>query len=408
MLIVAVTACGTGSTPNGSATPSHSRSARPSASGSPITAPTDGSWRIVQSPSPSNDNYLSGVACTSSDNCWAVGYYNADKGAGSETLVEHWNGMSWKVVSAPDPRKPGDSLDAIACVSALDCWAVGSGAGTSSYDETVIEHWDGVAWSAVAAPNTEDGGVLYAVTCVAASDCWAVGYHARAAWLESGTLIEHWDGVSWRVVGSGTQDWYSGFNELSSVACVSASDCWAVGEIEDVKYPTSVMERWNGTRWSVAKIEPRETAGSDLNDLSCISSDDCWAVGGTLGEQVGYFDRWNGTSWTMVAEPALPGQEAQLETLRCLSADACWAVGVSELLAPGFHPYPMLIAVVWNGESWSHEPIVMPITPRDTVGGGPGVGIVRIACVSPSFCVGVGSRPQPNGNYANTLIEELS
>ena len=407
IVALAVTACGAATAPGGqrgSATPSPSPPAPPSAPATPMTASTTGAWRIIPSPSPSKDNYLNGVACTASNNCWAVGYYNPDNATGSKTLIEHWDGASWKLVSAPDPLL-GDELQAVTCSSVVDCWAVG---GQGGFGSTVIEHWDGAAWSAIASPNTSDGGWFNAVTCASASDCWAVGGHARLSWQGSGTLIAHWDGVRWRIAASKTQQWYSGFNELEAVACVSGSDCWAVGEVEDVQYTTSVMEHWNGTIWVVTTIEPRDTAGSDLNDVSCVSSNDCWGVGGTSGPEVGYLDHWNGTSWTMVGEPALPGQEAQLKTLRCLSVDACWAVGGSGSLT-GYPPSFQLIAAVWNGHAWSHERIAMPTQyPPAQPGGGIGVVIERIACVSPTFCVGVGSRPQPNGEYADTLIEELS
>jgi hypothetical protein len=165
------------------------------------------------------------------------------------------------------------------------------------------------------------------------------------------------------------------------------------------------MEHWNGTYWDVSPLEPRNTAGSDLADVSCVSPADCWAVGDTLGEQVGHFDHWNGASWMTVAEPSLPGQETQMETVQCLSADACWAVGISRSVNAASST---LAAAVWNGQAWTQEPVVMPPPASVVSGGGPGALIARIACVSPSFCIGAGSRPQPNGEYANTLIEELS
>jgi len=399
MLVLAVTACGTSSGPSGQA---GSATSSPSLPASPSAAATAGAWRIDPSPSPSNDNYLNGVACTSSNNCWAVGYYyNANKGSGEKTLIEHWNGLSWNVVAAPDPMW-GDHLSGVACASVVDCWAVGGVFG--GFSNTVIEHWNGESWLAVLPPFTVDGGSLNGVTCVSASDCWAVGYHAVSE--SSGTLIEHWDGGGWTIVPSEPYYGLNGLNTLNAVSCLSAVDCWAVGEIVYRQSTTSVMEHWNGTSWVALTVSPPEEVGSDLADVSCVSPEDCWAVGGTLGDQVGHFDHWNGTSWTMVAEPALPGEEPQLETLQCLSADACWAVGIR---GSPTSEYATLIAAAWNGDSWSPEPIVMPPTPPlAPPDGGPGVLIARIACVSPSFCVGVGSRPQPNGDHASTLIEALS
>jgi hypothetical protein len=43
------------------------------------------------------------------------------------------------------------------------------------------------------------GDALSAVTCVSASDCWAVGSHDPA---QHRTLIEHYDGAGWKVASS--------------------------------------------------------------------------------------------------------------------------------------------------------------------------------------------------------------
>ena len=78
----------------------------------------------------------------------------------------------------------------------------------------------------LAQPRAENN-YLKGVTCVSASECWAVGYYYNGI-LPVQTLIERWDGTSWAIVASpntsATQS-----NELFRVTCVSASECWAVG-----------------------------------------------------------------------------------------------------------------------------------------------------------------------------------
>jgi hypothetical protein len=81
-------------------------------------------------------------------------------------------------------------------------------------------------WSIVASPNAGTSDVLSSVSCVSASDCVAVGYTSTGPAYE--TLVMVWDGTVWSVVSSpnaGTSD-----DGLSSVSCVSASDCVAVGD----------------------------------------------------------------------------------------------------------------------------------------------------------------------------------
>src|SRR5262249_48650063 len=58
------------------------------------------SWKIQTSPSPGDQSSFSGVAATSPSNAWAVG---ASYDTTVHTLIERWNGSSWKVASAPDP-----------------------------------------------------------------------------------------------------------------------------------------------------------------------------------------------------------------------------------------------------------------------------------------------------------------
>ena len=52
------------------------------------------------------------------------GCHCARRGAGSLTLIEHWNGTAWTQVPSPNPS--GDNvLDGVAATSASNAWAVG-------------------------------------------------------------------------------------------------------------------------------------------------------------------------------------------------------------------------------------------------------------------------------------------
>ena len=57
---------------------------------------------------------------------------------------------------------------------------------------TLIEHYDGAAWSIVSSPNTSDVDydTLAGVSCTNANDCWAVGYYSDAT--STHTLTEHY------------------------------------------------------------------------------------------------------------------------------------------------------------------------------------------------------------------------
>src|SRR5205807_728309 len=136
------------------------------------------------------------------------------------------------------------------------------------------------SWAIVISPNTSStqDNVLNGVTCVSASDCWAIGYYNNGSDVQK--LIGQWNGSAWSIVTSPntstTQD-----NILNGVTCVSASDCWAVGEyyVSNVNHHT-LIERWDGTSWAIL-TSPNTSATEDnfLNGVTCASASDCWAVG---------------------------------------------------------------------------------------------------------------------------------
>ena len=92
-------------------------------------------WSIVPSPNPHvNTIVFDGVSCTSTSNCSAVGYYDVPKLGTSDTLVEHWDGKTWKIVASPNAAGGASSLVGVSCPSPFSCIAVGGifeGAGPS-------------------------------------------------------------------------------------------------------------------------------------------------------------------------------------------------------------------------------------------------------------------------------------
>ncbi len=81
-------------------------------------------WTVQPVPAPPNGQ-LSGVSCTSTSACAAVGSY-ADSTGNIVTLAEQWNGTSWQVQSTPNPAGATTSiLNGVSCTSATSCTAVG-------------------------------------------------------------------------------------------------------------------------------------------------------------------------------------------------------------------------------------------------------------------------------------------
>jgi hypothetical protein len=157
-----------------------------------------------------------------------------DQGVGFQSLAERLDGRTWSTVPMVDRSGPHDNQPlGVACTSATSCIAVGLTSGQFSDGVTLIERWDGHAWSIETSPNKQGAANsgLVSISCVSANDCWAAGGAAIPPLDSSSrgvTLIEHWNGHSWSVSSSpnAAQRRVSGLN---AVACAPTGGCVAVG-----------------------------------------------------------------------------------------------------------------------------------------------------------------------------------
>jgi hypothetical protein len=135
-------------------------------------------WSVSPSPSPAGPpvGQLAGVSCPSTTSCFAVG--GQEDGP---TLVEHWNGTYWLVLANPNPSGAVSSgLSAVSCPTTTSCYAVGAYVDNTtpqSIARTLIEHWNGTGWSIMTSPNPGDTFRLdlNGVSCTSATRCDAVG-----------------------------------------------------------------------------------------------------------------------------------------------------------------------------------------------------------------------------------------
>jgi hypothetical protein len=56
-------------------------------------------------------------------------------------LAERWNGTRWALQTTPNPAGGSVSLNAVACLSATDCEAVGDNQTSSGVTVTMAERW---------------------------------------------------------------------------------------------------------------------------------------------------------------------------------------------------------------------------------------------------------------------------
>ncbi|MHB8600477.1 MAG: hypothetical protein ACYDER_27170, partial [Ktedonobacteraceae bacterium] len=242
--------------------------------GADVTGPLidhwDGSiWQVVASPSVV-EGILSGISAQSATDIWAVGGQ-----AGDKTLTEHWDGTSWQVVASANVPDNTSLLNSVSAVSASDVWAVGShtGHGGHALPYTLIEHWDGQHWQIVSSPNVGGFSPLNGVAALSSQDVWAVGQ------LGDSTLNEHWDGSRWSVVSPTLN------GVTYSVVALTPTDIWAVGDAYVNFTDDTFVEQWDSTRWqqvaspSVTATTISASYYNYLNGVSASSAHNIWAVG---------------------------------------------------------------------------------------------------------------------------------
>ena len=91
-----------------------------------------------------------------------------------------WNGTAWTIASTPMPTASTDTaLYGVDCITATDCWTVGSAAVDDHYLPFFVRLGDAPAPSPatvpVALPANSTDSYLRDVWCVTATSCWAVG-----------------------------------------------------------------------------------------------------------------------------------------------------------------------------------------------------------------------------------------
>jgi hypothetical protein len=289
-------------------------------------------WRITPAPNPagSADTTLNAVSCTSSTSCIAVGLYVNGSEVGL-TLAEAWNGKTWRIQTMPKVAASTDSrLDAVSCISASACTAVGATHNSSGNEVTLAEVWNGKTWKVEATPNPTGAtsSVLSGVSCPSSSDCVAVG-NAYSSNTESiPTLAEVWNGKSWAIKPTpnpkGATD-----SVLTAVSCTSSTACTAVGDSNEV----ALAERYNGKAWMIEAIPSPSHAfpGVTLSGVSCRSPKSCEAVGDyfiSTRVDVTLSEKWNGTTWAVqgTPNPSLAVTSA-LDSVSCTSSTSCSAAG---------------------------------------------------------------------------------
>ncbi len=246
----------------------------------------------------------------------------------------------------PAPHKAitryGGELFSISAVSPADAWSAGPSTGRSP----LLVHWNGTAWTRT--PMSGKGVPdLNAVSADSATDAWAVG-DINAGSLAVKDLALHWNGTKWTTVTVPSPGKAPVLDSLTGVSADSPGDAWAIGSggsYHSRQNPGLIMH-WNGTAWTQVAVP--HAARDELFAVKALSPSDVWAFGQSAAGRI-LILHWNGTAWT---QATASGPGGVLQGVTALSPTDIWAVGYSN--------GSQTLVLHWNGTSWTRQPSPSP------------------------------------------------
>ena len=306
-------------------------------------------WSVVSIPSTATSTQLNGSFARTDSDAWSVGI---EFSSPSVPVAYRWNGTAWGLTKT-QALAGNSSFNAVSASSATDAWAVGFSQVGGDIAETLMEHWNGTAWSVDSSGNvTADEERLNGVVDLGPGNAWAVGAFG---------LIMHWNGTAWSSVNVPVPNPSDTFgNNLTSITAVSASDIWAVGEFTNTSFTNSAYaEHFNGNSWSVFILPQPSVSGPSspvLHGVTAVASNSVWAVGEN-DEVPGVgittlIEHWNGTAWSIVPSPS-PGGFPALNAVAARGASDVYAAGFNDPSVNGGVQQGMILR--WNGSVWSAD-----------------------------------------------------
>ena len=238
--------------------------------------------------------YISGISCPDDLTCYIAG--NGPTGLGSITATTD-GGQVWEDESQALPHQGGnyDMLSAIACPTALACFATG--------DQKIVATTNGgLTWSFQAVPQATSG--IGTIACPDSSLCFATSLTN-----DSIAILNTNDGGSqWSL-----QTTFAQTNAYVGISCPSSIVCVAVSSTDSASTQNA------GANWSTA---PLSAGSSTSNAISCPSASECFASTG-----LGVISTMNGgASWSsdLLPPSVWPNEGGYVEDISCPSTQTCF------------------------------------------------------------------------------------
>lgn len=173
--------------------------------------------------------------------------------------------------------------------------------------------------------------------------------------------------------------------KLFAISCDARRTCIVAGSAKGTAGVRGFAARWNAGGWSFLRSRtPLGARSSTFFGLSCRLKTVCIAVGQSTngsGMQTPLAERLSGSRWSAARVPLMPhARNSSLNGVSCVSPKFCIAVG--SFTDPSGNERALIER--WSGNSWSLQRVQGPASLSD------------VSCRSASACIAVGYAPGGN------------
>ena len=317
---------------------------------------------------------------------------------------------------------------AVAMVAAAGAGALAAGMVTAATGTTAAGAAATVAGVEAPLPanaGSDPGASLNSLSCASAGNCTAVGSYRDSSGNTQGLLLTQTSGT-WAAAEAAlpaNADQTMGVT-LSSVSCVSAGNCTAVGSYWDSHsiagdlQPRGLLLTQTSGAWATgaeAALPANAGSGPDdpagLSSVSCASAGNCTAVGSyydTSDSSQGQLLTQTSGAWA-AAEAALPANAgsgnhgeytAALGSVSCASAGNCTATGTY------YDSYGQLqgLLLTQTSGTWAAAEAALPAN----AGPVQSVGLGSVSCASAGNCTATGSYLDSSGSTRGLLLTQTA
>jgi hypothetical protein len=366
------------------------------------------------------------IACTSSSDCTAGGYYTDSSFAPQAYVVDEASGLWGYATPIPglNAMNAGGSahVAALTCPSSGNCVAGGVYSPASSTFQVFLAQEVNGVWQNAFSPlglsalNAGNDAELTSVSCASVGNCVAGGLYRNAGTFKQGFLVEETSGA-WgsaiTIPGFGGAGISYVASQILAVSCPSPGNCAGAGTYDDThgNRQAFVVNEVSDTWQSALEVPGTDTTGGlntggyvAVNGLSCATGGTCVVVGtynaGSGHTEAFVDDETSGTWGTAQEAPgtaALNSHNVALNSVSCSSAGNCSAVGYYGDSTDT--PHGMTLDEV--GGTWQSPTLL-------TEPSSAGSGLFSVSCFSDGDCLAGGSYSDSTGNNYAVVASETS